>query len=288
MFPGDYIHIGCEDVCKDNWDACPFCSRRMKQLGVTQTAALQDWFFAQVESHVESRGKRIIGWDDILDIKDLSSDAVVMSTRGDANVTKAAVRGNQVVAAHSDYCELDTYQADSAYHPIGFPLLKPIQRVYQYDPIPIMLPSEVNHLILGSEGILWTDYIQSYSQAEYFLLPRLCALAEAYWTPVEKKEWQRFRKKIEIHKQRLGANGYQTCPGSFKPMVTIAEDQDYRIVSIATEVENTFVYYTVDGSEPTLESPVYSNPLRLAKGTLLRTLSYYQGQVREGVYNFPL
>lgn len=288
MFPGEYIHIGCEDICRDNWESCPNCSKRMHQIGASQSAELQDWFVSQLESFVNSKGKRIIGWDEMLDCHSLGVDAVVMSARGDNNIIRAALRGNQVVAARSECCGLEAYQADSAYHPAGFPMLLPLSKAYLYDPIPHGLPANADTLILGGECLLWTDYIQNYAQAEYFLLPRMCALAEAFWTQADRKDWSRFQNKIEAHKQWLSAAGFNVCPGSFRPIVAIAEDQDYRIVTLATEVANTFVYYTTDGSEPTLESAVYSAPLRLPKGMLLRTLSYYQGQIREGVYNFPL
>ena len=121
------------------------------------------------------------------------------------------------------------------------------------------------------------------------LLPRLCALAECFWTQPDRKDWSLFQQKIEYHKIRLANNGYNCCKGSFKPIVTSTPINSKTLqVVITTEVDNAYVYYTTDGTTPTPESPVYHNPLQLPRGTHLRTLTLYNGQPQQGIYTFNL
>ena len=149
-------------------------------------------------------------------------------------------------------------------------------------------PHALQPSLRGGLCLLYTDYILSYSQAEYMLLPRLCAISESLWTPAGNKDWTRFRHKIEQHKQRLTAAGYNHCKGNFKPTVTKIPDTGGLLVTIDTEVEDTYIYYTTDGSDPTPESPLYVAPLHLPRGTPLRTLTLYHGQQQESIYNFQL
>ena len=136
--------------------------------------------------------------------------------------------------------------------------------------------------------MLWTDYVNNYSQAEYQLLPRLCAIAECLWTPLDRKDWHHFQKKIEHHKTRLITAGHNTCLGNFKPTVTKTAETDGILVTITTETDGSYVYYTTDGSDPTPDSPLYTTPLHLPNGTLLRTLTLYNGKAQEGIYDFKL
>lgn len=136
--------------------------------------------------------------------------------------------------------------------------------------------------------MLWTDHIDTYTLAEYQLIPRICSFAECLWSKPSNRDWQHFRHKIEQHKTRLATGGYNYCPGSFKPLVTRTRQDDLLLVTIDTEVEGCYIYYTTDGSEPTPESPVYTQPLILPQGKALRTLTFYQGKQREGIYSYKL
>lgn len=288
LFPSQYIHIGGDAPLLDNWENCPRCQTKIRQLGLADEADLHSWFLAQIESHLAQKGKRIIGWDEILGCGRLSGDAVVMAWSGDSTAFEAALRGNAVISANPEYCNMEYYQADSAYHPLAFPQSLTLFKTYQYDPVPSNLTQNARPYIWGGECILWTDYVTTYDQASYQLLPRLCALSECLWSAPDRKDWPRFQKKIEHHKQRLALNGYKVCRGSFKPMVTKSSDGPSLLVTIACEVEGSYIYYTTDGSDPTPESPLYVAPLHLQPGTLLRTLTLWNGEPQEGIYDFHL
>lgn len=286
MFPGEYIHIGGGETYKDNWETCPKCHARMRKLGLDNEDQLQGWLIGQVAEHLSRKGKRVVGWDEMLDCGPVSKETVVMNWRNVTGAVKAVRHGNNVVMALPDYCNLDYCQADPAHQPPSFGIELPLSKVYHFNPVPSGLSKLETLHILGGQCFLWTDYIKNYDQAEYMLLPRLCAMSECLWTPSDRKDWMRFRQHIERHKARLHANGYRCCLGSFRPTVTKVMEGNEWLVTLSTEVEGTYVYYTLDGTDPTPESPLYVSPLHLPRGTQLRTLSLYNEHVQEGVYEF--
>ena len=288
MFPSEYIHIGGDVSYKANWENCPRCQSKMHRLGLSNENQLQGWFLSEVADMLARKGRRMIGWDDIMDCYQPDSDAIVMAWRGDTAAFSAALHGNAVISANPAYCNLECYQADSTYQSPAFPQYITLYHTYQYDPIPPTLTENAQPYIWGGQCMLWTDYITTYDRAEYQLLPRLCALAECLWTPRDRKDWPHFQSKIEHHKTRLRNSGYNPCPGSFKPTVTRTSEPDGLLVTITTEVKGSYIYYTTDGSDPSPESPLYTTPLHLPAGTLLRTLTLFNGKAQEGIYDFKL
>lgn len=286
LFPSEYIHIGLDNIDTENWESCPKCQNRIRQQDLANEGELLNWLITHIEDRLSRKGKRIIGWDDILTCNSLSSDAVIMVAQGDSNIQRGTIRGNGVINANSVYCDLESYQTDTAYHPLAFPQYLPLSKCYQFDPMPKSLTSDIQPYCWGGEALLWTDYINNYEQAEFFLLPRLCALAECFWSLPENKSWSHFQKKIEHQKQRMRSFGYKPCKGSFKPTVTKSPTEEGYMVTLTTEVAGTYVYYTTDGSDPTPECSIYTGPIFMPKGTHLRTLSLYHGQAQEGIYNF--
>lgn len=288
LFPGEYIHIGVDECSLETWEQCPRCQARMRQKGFNDERQLQGWLVWQIEQMVEKHGKRILGWDDLLECHNISPTAVVIATRGDTNVSRAAFRGNGVIAAPPEFCNLDSYQADTHYHPLAAPQFLSLQKVYQYDPMPQTLAHNVQGNLLGGVQLLWTGFTSNYSEAQYMLLPRLCAIAECLWTPSDKKSWSSFRQRIEKHKTSFKSRKLNYCPGSFRPVVVETPSGANVVVDITTEVANTYIYYTLDGSEPTPESAIYHESFTAPRGTLLRTLTLYNGVAQEGIYNFVL
>lgn len=285
LFPSEYIHIGGA-ADPTTWQHCPRCLAAVNNNNLSNIADLQGWFISQVEAHLTSKGKRIIGWGGLTDYSNLSSEAVVMTSRGDSSVAATAIRGNAVISVAPQYCNLSYYQTDSLYHPRAIPITTTLSQVYQFDPIPHGLTSDAQPFVWGGEAILWTDHILHYSQAEYFLLPRLCALAECLWSQSEVKNWEHFRHKIEHQKELLSINGYAGCKGSFKPIITLSRPVGEKNIEVTmtSEVEGTYIYYTLDGSNPTPESNIYTTPFLVPKGTKIRTISYYNGEAQEGIY----
>ena len=288
LFPAEYIHIGCSPCSTEHWEACPKCQSLKRKLGLKTETELQGWLVNMVAEHLSLKGKRIMGWDDMLDCGAMPPEALVATTRGDSITSIAALLSQGTVVADARYCNFDYYQADSTHQPTASPQYLPLQQVYAFDPTPEDLSDAQRSHVWGGLCMLWTDHILTSSQAEYMLLPRMCAFAECLWSSRNNKDWHLFQHKIENHKTRLAASGYDYCEGSFRPSVTRVQHDDHVTVSIATEVEGCCVYFTTDGSDPSPESQVFIDPVTLPRGTILRTLTYYQGQPREGIYTYNL
>ena len=214
---------------------------------------------------------------------------IVMAWRGQESGIEAAAAGRKVVMTPSDFCSFDYYQANPKYQPQAIGQTITLAKVYSFDPVPKEHSAAASTMIVGGQCELWTEYINRWAQAEYMLLPRLCAMSEVLWTPAHRKDWARFRAKVESHKLRFAALDYNFCEGSFKPLVKMSRHQgDSFTVSVSSEIEGTYVYYTTDGTMPTLESPTYVEPLVLKEGTMLRLRSVFNGLPQEEVYDYVI
>lgn len=210
LFPYEYIHIGGDEAVNDNWKKCPKCQKRIKDFELRNEAELQSWMIRNVEKHLATHGKKIVGWDEILE-GGVSENATVMSWRGVVGGIEAARHGNSVIMAPNSHCYFDYYQADPETEPTAICCYIPVEKVYTFDPVPTELTAEEAKFIKGGQCNLWAEFINTPEHAEYMLLPRLCALSECVWTPVERKEWNSFEQKLVEQKQRLKVMGYNYC-----------------------------------------------------------------------------
>lgn len=200
---------------------------------------------------------------------------------------KAARAGNRVVMCPDEYCRLDYYQADRRYQPLASDGLITLAKAYQFDPAPQGTNKYVEQCILGGQCNLWAEHIETSTQAEYMLLPRLLAMSECLWSPKEVKNWSHFRKKVELQKIRLNCKGYTYCEGSFTPLFSATRVDDHSMnIAIETEVPSTYIFYTTDGSTPTRRSSIYLGPINLKRGTHIKIQPVYKDQERDSVYEF--
>lgn len=198
LFPGTYIHVGGDECPKGNWKKCPQCQQRMKSEGLKDENELQSYFIKRIEVFINSNGRKLIGWDEILE-GGLAPNAAVMSWRGTEGGTEAAKQGHYVVMTPGSHCYFDHYQGDPTNEPLAIGGYTPVEKVYAYEPIPDELNESERHFILGAQGNVWTEYIDSEEHVEYMIFPRLCALAEVVWTPAEQKNWIDFRTRLIKH-----------------------------------------------------------------------------------------
>ncbi len=202
LFPSKYIHIGGDECPKARWNESAFCQDLMKREGLKNAEELQSYFIQRMEKYVNSKGRRIIGWDEILE-GGLAPDATVMSWRGTAGGIAAAKLDHDVIMTPGPPCYFDHYQSDPAFEPLAIGGYTPIEKVYEFDPVPQgLLPKEQTH-ILGGQGNVWTEYMTTPSHVQYMAFPRAIALAEALWTPTEKKDWKNFSSRLINHFDRL-------------------------------------------------------------------------------------
>jgi hexosaminidase len=205
IFPGPFIHIGGDEADKSQWRTSERIQARIRELGLKDEDELQSWFIHQMDDFLTERGRRLVGWDEILD-GGLAPNATVMSWRGTAGGLAAARAGHDVVMAPNGFTYLDQYQSrNTAAEPIAIGGFVPLERVYSYDPMPTELEPEFAKHILGAQAQLWTEYMKEPKKVEYMAWPRLAAIAEVVWTPVGRKEYAGFVARLEAHLARLTA-----------------------------------------------------------------------------------
>ena len=208
LFPSEYIHIGGDECPKENWKRCPKCQARMKQLGLANEHELQSYFIQRIEKYLNKKGKKIIGWDEILE-GGLAPNATVMSWRGEAGGIDAAKQGHQVIMTPTTYCYLDYYQfkADKGKKTAVGNYL-PVQKVYGYNPFPEELTAAQADYIKGAQANVWTEYMPTEEYVEYKVLPRMTALAEVVWVADSLKNWDSFKNRLQQLSERYRILGY--------------------------------------------------------------------------------
>jgi hexosaminidase len=205
LFPSRFIHLGGDEAAKEQWRASPWVQQRIKELGVANEEELQGWFMKQMDQWLTARGRRMVGWDEILD-GGLAPGATVMSWRGTAGGIAAARAGHDVIMTPGSHTYFDHYQAaDRTSEPLAIGGFTPLDSVYSYEPVPAELDSLSARHVLGAQGQVWTEYITTPKQVEYMVFPRLAALAEVLWTPAARKDYADFTARLGVHVRRLDA-----------------------------------------------------------------------------------
>ena len=193
---------------------------------------------------------------------------------------------SEILFAPASYCSFDRYQSDSAYHVRAHPGYLPLSRVYRFAPMLDALP--YNKMVIGSMVTMQSDLIANLSQFDYMLLPRLCAFSEALWTSAERKDWPRFRRAVEGHKQRLADRGYAYCEGSFRPILHVVQRDSMYEVVLECEVPETQFRYTIDSNATADQFLTYQGAIMIPLGATLRIAPHYKGENFEGIYTFHL
>ncbi len=207
VFPSEFIHIGGDECPKDAWKKCPDCQKKIKELGLKDEHELQSYFITRMDKYLSSKGRRLIGWDEILE-GGLAPQATVMSWRGIKGGIEAAKQKHQVVMTPTTHMYFDYYQSEQKEsEPLAIGGFLPVNKVYSFEPIPVELTPEESKYVIGVQSNLWTEYVPNTGHAEYMLLPRLAAMSELAWTPAAKKDFTGFEKRLIEDYKRLGKLG---------------------------------------------------------------------------------
>jgi hexosaminidase len=276
LFPNPYIHIGGDEAYKGFWAQCPKCRRLMEQEHLSNVDELQSYFVKRMEKMLNGLGKKLIGWDEILE-GGLAPSATVMSWRGMAGGITAARMGHEVVMTPWDYCYLDLYQGDPAVEPPTYGLCR-LKDCYTYDPVPDSVDPK---LIIGGQGNLWTESVPNFRHAEYMTWPRALALAEVYWSPKAQRNWDDFTQRMEADLPRLDAAGIKYARSAFDAIAIPGHDKLGRLaIRFTTEIKGLDVFYTFDNTRPdSLSSKYRGEPLEFPKGsTILTVITYRDGK----------
>jgi hexosaminidase len=255
LFPCEYIHVGGDEAYKGFWTDCPKCQKRMKDENLKNVDELQSYFVRRIEVILKSKGKKLIGWDEILE-GGLAPEATVMSWRGMKGGIEAAKMNHHVVMTPWDYCYLDLYQGETSVEPATYGMCR-LTDSYTYDPVPDSVDEK---LILGGQGNLWTERVYNLRQIEYMTWPRGLALAEVYWSPKSSRNWDKFISKMEAQFPRLDAEGIKYALSAYNVIYTPVRSKEGRAVAvkISTEIKGLDIYYTFDGTNPDPYYPKYT------------------------------
>ena len=278
LFPSKYIHIGGDELDKSFWEKCPKCQKRMKDEGLKNVDELQSYFIKRMERFLNSKGRKIIGWDEILE-GGLAPDATVMSWRGETGGIEAAKMNHDVIMTPGNPLYFDHYQAGPAGEPLANGGFNTLKMVYDYNPVPKELTAEQSKHILGAQANLWTEYITTRRQVEYMVLPRMAALAEAVWTPLGKKDFSDFRKRLVKHFRDYDDLGLNYSAGNYTVDIKPLTGDGKLKVQLATEMPGVDIYYTTDGSQPTAESKKYTEPFEITSSQKIQTVTVDNGKV---------
>ncbi|WP_265844405.1 family 20 glycosylhydrolase [Pedobacter sp. PLR] len=272
LFPNEYIHIGGDECTKVFWHKSAPVQAFMVQNGLKTEDELQSYFIKRVEKILQKKGKRLIGWDEILE-GGLAPDATVMSWRGMQGGIKAAQEGHQVIMTPADNTYLDLYQGDPALEPDTYSMLR-LKTAYQWDPLP---PNIKQELVLGGQGNLWTESVSTNRHAEYMTWPRSMALAEVFWSPKAKQNWSNFQRKLASGFKHLDAERINYSKAAFDVVVsTSLNDKNELIASLSTDLDDLIIYYTLDNTNPDSFSNKYTGePIQIPAGIYqLRAVAY--------------
>ena len=279
MFPSDYIHIGGDEVDKGPWKKCPRCQARMRSEGLKNEEELQSWFIRRVEEMVNARGRRMIGWDEILE-GGLAPTATVMSWRGEAGGIEAARMGHDVVMTPGSPCYFDHYQAGPEGEPPAFGGMNTLKRVYDYEPVPAELKGDLSKHVLGAQGNVWTEHISTAEHLEYMILPRMPALSEVLWSPASARDWSDFNRRLKPHFNAFDQRGLRYSKGNFKVDIRPVPEAGKVRVHLTNEAMGSEIRYTLDGSEPTVTAMRYEGPVELDRSSTLRAVTLVDGVAR--------
>lgn len=283
LFPSEYIHIGGDECPKVRWEKCPRCQAKIRQLGLkddgehTAEHYLQSYVTDRIGKFLAQHGRRIIGWDEILEGR-APSDAVVMSWRGSEGGIAAAKLGHDVIMTPNSHFYFDYYQSlDTDAEPFGIGGYIPMEQVYSYDPaFPELTPEQQKH-ILGVQANLWTEYVLSDEHLEYMLLPRLAALSEVQWCLSETKDWNRFIGSFRMDKI-YSQLGYEFAKHIFGVTASYAVDPEKGgVVMTLTTQGGAPIRYTLDGSDPTASSPLYKAPVTIGESCTFKAAALREG-----------
>jgi hexosaminidase len=283
LFPGTYIHVGGDEAVKDQWRASPRVQARMRALGIANEQQLQSWFIGRIGRWLEGRGRRLIGWDEILQ-GGLPEGATVMSWQGIEGAVRAAQAGHDAVLAAAPTLYLDNRQGATSAEPPGRGRLVTLSDIYAFDPSPAELTVEQQRHILGLQANLWTEHVRTEPRAAHMAFPRAAAVAELGWSPRETHDFASFAQRLVPQLDRLATLALDAAPSAFRPTAREVFAPERVLVALSNEIGSE-IRYTLDGTAPTAASPVMVGRLDLGLPSRLRARGFLGERALPGEFD---
>lgn len=285
LFPSKYIHVGGDECPKTQWQKCPKCQARIKSLnleakdGHSAEERLQSYIITHASNYLKSLGRNTIGWDEILE-GGLAEGATVMSWRGESGGIAAAKQHHDVVMTPNSYLYFDYYQSlDKANEPLAIGGYLPLETVYSYEPMPKELTADEARHIIGVQANIWTEYMPTFKQMQYMALPRLAALSEVQWSQPALKDYNSFTNRLTEFTHLYDRLGYNYAKHLYNVAIHVDSDNKWREILIhMTTAGKAEIRYTLDGTEPTANSTLYTGTIVLQKSAKIRAAAFRDGK----------
>ncbi len=273
LFPSSYFHIGGDEAPKTHWKKCPNCQKKIKELGLKDEHELQSWFVQRIEKYLNSKGKTLIGWDEILE-GGLAPKAVVMSWRGEAGGIEAAKQKHNVIMTPGNPVYFDHSQSENE-DSVTIGGFNPIEKVYAYEPVPKELSEEDGKYVLGAQANVWTEYMDNEKKVEYMIFPRMAALSEVLWSPKENRNWESFETRLpeQIRRYEMWGANYSKAYYDLKATVLPTEDNKGVLWSLKSNLSDGVIYYPSKEEMEHSSTKVitkYENPILITTDTIVQ------------------
>jgi hexosaminidase len=276
LFPSTYIHLGGDEAIKDQWDNSPTVQAKMRSLGLKNADQLQSWFMGRLGQYLHDHGRRLIGWDEILD-GGVPGDAAVMSWRGTSGVEKAIHAGHDVVVAPDPYLYLDYVQSAREDETAGRLPVRSLQSVYTFQVAPKGLAPQQAQRVLGAQANVWTEHMPTDAHLQHAIFPRLDALAEIVWTPGKRQDWQSFLARLPAQLDRYRRQDIRYADSAFAVNIDVNRQQALATgkakVTLSNQIGGETIHYTVDGTLPDAKAPIYKTPFTVTLPATIRAIT---------------
>ncbi|HYC96248.1 MAG TPA: family 20 glycosylhydrolase [Sphingomicrobium sp.] len=282
IFPGPYIHLGGDEAIKDQWQRSPRVQALMKAKGIKTENALQSYLIREFDTYLRARGRRLIGWDEILEGGGLPKSAAVMSWQGEKGAIEASKEGHDVVLSPAPILYLDNLQSWLPDEPPMRPAnpAMTLETVYKYDAMPAEIAPEHRHHVLGAQMNAWSEYLVTPERVQWATFPRLAAFAEGAWSPKEKRDFRGFLDRLEPQVVRWRREGILAADSAFAVAYDLEGKASEAVkagrarLALSNQTKHGTIRYTLDGSAPTPASPIYAEPLSVKAGTVIKAATF--------------
>jgi len=279
IFPSRYIHIGGDEAAKQQWRNSPQIQKRIAELGLANEDALQSWFVRRIGKFLTENGRLLLGWDEILEGGPLPQSAVVMVWREMKSAAHAVRSGHDIVATPDIPYYLNYVQSTASDEPSSHGNLTPLQAVYEFEPVPADFSEAESNRILGIQSNVWTEHIRLAAGLEHMVFPRLSAVAETAWSPQNVRDWRDFLHRLGPQMRRFSRSGIRAADSAFAVAIDAQPTgTSHAKVTLSNQANFGELRYTLDGSEPTAASPLYTQPFEISLPTTLRTNAFFRSQ----------
>ncbi|CAN5470578.1 family 20 glycosylhydrolase [soil metagenome] len=272
LFPFDYIHVGGDECAKNFWEKSTAVKALMKKENLKSMHEVQAYFEKRVGKIISSKGKKLIGWDEILE-GGLADDAAVMSWRGEKGGIEAAKQKHDVVMSPTTFAYLDYMQGDAAIEPKVYATLL-LNKAYSFEPVPKGVDPKY---IIGGQGNIWTEQMPNIRHLQYMVWPRAFAISESVWTPKENKDWNSFVTRVEAQFKRFDIREIKYSPSLYDPIFTAKNNNGILGIELTTQIDGLDIYYSFDNSFPDNFYPKYTAPLTPPKDAVMLRVITYRG-----------